>query len=745
MLVIPLGYLVDWNRDSSQDSLINTGFYWAFNSDDSQSKNGRDNGSVGSDLLFGSTSGSNFRVAPGVGFNLAVNITNAASESDSAIVSLDSLSGWPIHWNDGGAEGARGIPLDAGQLDWIEFSVSVPLVVNGTPHAGSKHGFGIAAESANDGAMVYWNFTIEVEAWAGIALQEAGVNDSVWPGQKVRLPVTLRNIGNEPSGLAVRIEAATSDGTPIGDGPDQSFVWDGWQVGLFDVYHVNGLSQNETGTLQVEFAAPERASGTVHALVTAWNPGAPENKVTTLQTVTIEHIRAGNLTILAENCERPIPGSKCMAEMVLRNDGNLADVFELGIIDYPAWLVTKLDRTQVALQPAEELGGIGLTMTVLDDTPARSRGVVVVSTTMGGVEADRIEIEVTVGTFVDWTLAAVSSTSDDENVTVAFTMVNIGNDLDGILVNIDSSVTTSYGLIPTSGSVHEEGETIRSFEILDVPPDTNLTFRAWLVIPRDQGVNGTALLTVRIQSVLSPDTVFVNETMIDYLGAPWRPENRPDEGFSIAAGIESAWDAVWSNNGLLLTILVTIAGSLLLHGALKSRERRVTEWRAKQGLDEPPAETEEDWRGRFERQENKGPEPIESQEIPSDAFRTMFKARAGDASPTRMAPDGTLVNAASTVLDHGQAKLDTEAADELAAALLDDGSQHEGNLRLEPAQPEIGRTVRIERGASVGETKTDATKEGIERVGVSRQGAETTGEPKNESIALEGDGLDLDL
>ena len=49
-------------------------------------------------LSFGSNSGSNFVIEPGVGTNILVNITNNALISDFANVSIFSSSGWNIVW-----------------------------------------------------------------------------------------------------------------------------------------------------------------------------------------------------------------------------------------------------------------------------------------------------------------------------------------------------------------------------------------------------------------------------------------------------------------------------------------------------------------------------------------------------------------------------------------------------------------------------------------------------------------------
>ena len=96
------------------------------------------------------------------------------------------------------------------------------------------------------------------------------------------------------------------------------------------------------------------------------------------------------------------------------------------------------------------------------------------------------------------------------------------------------NVFTEFGLIPPLTSEWEsEDGTPNNFVLNDIPPQSTITFRAWMQLPRNQELNGTAEMIVEMRSTLEPDIVFTNRTEYEYLAESWRPENIEEE---------SAWD-----------------------------------------------------------------------------------------------------------------------------------------------------------------------------------------------------------
>ena len=89
----------------------------------------------------------------------------------------------------------------------------------------------------------YWNFTIEVTAVSGISIDSHQNFATVEPGEKVLLPISLRNVGNHNANLVIKVQPMLDSGLPVDDTvPDQSFTYNGWSVGTFDLYKIENLA-----------------------------------------------------------------------------------------------------------------------------------------------------------------------------------------------------------------------------------------------------------------------------------------------------------------------------------------------------------------------------------------------------------------------------------------------------------------------------------------------------------------------
>ena len=96
---------------------------------------------------------------------------------------------------------------------------------------------------------------------------------------------------------------------------------------------------------------------------------------------------------------------------------------------------------------------------------------------------------------------------------------NEGNAVDGLVVQLRSSHTVNMGFIPPEVAVFEDGvEYPRSFEINDIPLNSNFTIRAWADLPTDQSSNGTVYINTTIRSRFAPELPFVHTSTGDYLG-----------------------------------------------------------------------------------------------------------------------------------------------------------------------------------------------------------------------------------
>ncbi len=702
---------VDHNPSFPEGSLINAAFDWAFNSDDAQSTNGGNGSSGPSDLAFGSQSGSNFKIDPGVTTFISMNITNLANFSDSANVSVSTQSGWDISWmlGNGNPTVPVSIPLDAAEMDWVSFSISVPEVVNGAPLAHSKHPFTVHALSAHDGAEIQWSFTVEVLPWHGAVIDSFGAEAIIYPNDKISIPVTIRNIGNIEKSIAARVVPIDAEGNPLaGYSPVMSYVYNDWGVGLVEIHNIGVLGPNQNGTVQLEIASPTLNNGSIRVGFQSWSAGSSSQVSQINFDVSIDWQRNGDIAVTGD-CDIITPEEDCELSLHITNIGNYQDSFELAFSSSNSWFSGSFSDSVFDL-PKNDWTEVTLTLSVAQNTTAflLTNGDITLSTSEGTV-VDSAHTQVRVGAIIDWEITAVEETIDDlDNITIAFTLQNIGNADDGLDVTVSTNVYTDFGLIPPQGADWSSLDNSPNyFEMLDIPPETKVTFRAWMQIPRDQESNGTALLTIEMRSVLEPDILFTNSTAHDYPGEKWRPENiEEDDSLEV---ILEGMRIFWNNwNNILISVIVVMIGSLALHRAVLHRQTKDEQWRKKQELKAQPPETSDDWMGKFDGGERageagEGAEDVmpESPEMDALAFTTAFKMRSGKTRPVREGPEANVVKAATTVLEHHDKSADLSAMEYLASDLLTDNPEtHPANVSLPESEAETTRTVRKERSIS---------------------------------------------
>ena len=145
-------------------------------------------------------------------------------------------------------------------------------------------------------------------------------------------------------------------------------------------------------------------------------------------------------------------------------------------------------------------------------------------------------------------------------LSIAMEVRNEGNAVDGLIVQLQSSHSVDMGFIPPDIAVYEEGvEYPRSFEINDIPLNSNFTIRAWVQLPQDQSTNGTVYVNTTIRSRLSPELPFVHTSTGDYLGVSWQPQPNSDDGIdwggmadTVALYVKAWW-------GVVASILVALS------------------------------------------------------------------------------------------------------------------------------------------------------------------------------------------
>ena len=707
---------VGHNPNLPDGSLINAAFDWAFNSDDTQSTNGGDNDSgndsvsESSNLWFGSSNGTNILIGPGGGSGFTVNITNNASFTDIADIYIQSDTGWDMSWNYGDGNPANGYTLEMGSdsLHWIQFAISVPEISMGLPLAGSKHSFTVTATSQHDGNSTSWAFTIEVLPWNGAEVAEQPANATLDPGTEVRVPVTVRNLGNEQKSMGVRVQPVSAEGVPItGFEPSITFVQNGWSVEIWELYEVLDLGPYETGTVQLEFHAPNLPAGTMWVEFSTWSTGASQQISTVMIEVNIVRERSATIEFMDDDCSLMYAGDLCTSEFRIQNTGNYADDYEIEM-ELPESVELQMERDVFNLEP----GGftdVGIIYVVEDGLPA---GFELSPTlrlmTSDGIEMGAITSTIEIAILCEWEIESSSITMDDmDNVTLTYTFRNIGNIADGLDVTLSTNIFTEYGLVPPISEEWAIGEWEPNHFILhDIAPNTNMTFTAWMQLPRNQELNRTAAITVEMRSTLEPSIIFTNRTEYEILVEYWRPDIVEEE---------SAWDqfvdgaqSFWNDWGqILISIVVTMIGAVVLHRAVVYRQRRDAEWNEMIAARHVEPEKVEDWMDKFSEKGVKTPQTPTSPAMDAAAFKMAFEMKS-KTKPQRVAPSAEVIEAAETVFEHHDVKADYDAIETLTDVLLEKTGPHEANQALEPAESNETRTVRHPRKSPENTTvKTD--------------------------------------
>lgn len=589
-------------------------------------------------LTFGSSSGSNFVIDPGVGTNILVNITNNASITDNANVSIVSSSGWNIVWARNSVPSiGDDIEINSDELVWIQFRVDVPYVENGAPLAGSKHTISVKAISEIDGLESFWNFTIEITEVAGISIDSHDEIASIEPGQKILLPVSLRNTGNYLSNLVIQVQPMLDSGLPIeGTIPAQSFTNDGWTVGTFDLYKIENLGANESGIVLIEYAAPYRDSAEIKVRISAYNEDEPMDIQRVNQTVNIERTRGVSIEFDDPNiCRTIIPQTNnnsetCHQNLTITNTGNFEDEFVLQVLSNPIWSTVELGTTTISLDKGETANGIDVEIGILNDTLARKTGEVTIGAFISGELIVIEKHEIIVDSVIGWKIESTNTTVENENLTLILTFENTGNDLDGIMVSLDMDVTSNFGLIPPENAITDYSSgNIRFFELRDIEPGDSISFSAFATTPRGLEMNGTAQLEVMVQSIRQPDLNFSYIENIDYLGENYREIESGEEPSVYSELISKGINFLSEWNGLVLTVIVVAVGSILLNRALIKREEDMKRHRAK-STPNPPRERVADWTKKFEQRNNTNPVHIESEIVDAATFVLDHHSREAD-------------------------------------------------------------------------------------------------------------------
>jgi hypothetical protein len=328
--------------------------------------------------------------------------------------------------------------------------------------------------------------------------------------------------------------------------------------------------------------------------------------------------------------------------------------------------------------------------------------------TSDGIEMGSISTTIEVATIIDWEIYSEYISMDEtDNITLTYTLRNIGNADDGLDVTLSTNIFAEYGLIPPVTSDWEIGElTPNHFILHDIAPNATVSFSAWMQLPRNQELNRTATITVEMRSLLEPNIIFTNRTEYEILAGYWPAENIQEESAwdEFVESVQSFWNE-W--NQILISIIVTIVGAVVLHRAVVYRQRRDAEWDEMIAARHQEPEKVGDWIGKFSEKNVEMAEVSPSPEMDAAAFKLAFEMRS-KSKEERPAPSDSVMQAANTVFEHHDETADYDAIQSLTEELLDVSEPHEANEALSPAESVTGRTIRHAR-KDAPQSKNDAT------------------------------------
>ena len=622
-----------------------------------------------SNLNFGVDDFTAFTVDELVRTAVAVNITNNATSSDDVTFTISTGSTWVWGWNMPNTNGNEAyITMEPNTLSYVYLWIDVPAVVNGAPLAGAGPRFTLSAISGLDKAASTWSFDLLMNEKKNASIDHIDELLEVAPNQDGRLNAVVRNVGNTPNTLNMTLQALTAEGTPVpGTSPSDRFNTSGWVVALFGGLEDVVLQPNESRTIEIGFQAPNEFQGEMHVELQVFADGARANLRTINTVAKIDRVSSGTLAAEISNCQSILPNQSCTVNLSAQNTGNSVNTYFLREVSTTGGFAVDLPAEGLFILPNQVKPFAVTTITA----PADAMAFVMGSTTLEllddqGVVADSVEVEMNVAPEIKWTFRNVEEqVNANGRLSIAMEVRNDGNAVDGLSVQLQSSHSVDMGFIPPEIAVYEDGvEYPRSFEVSNIPLNSNFTIRAWVQLPQDQSTNGTVYINTTIRSRLAPEIPFVHTSTGDYLGVSWQPSELEDEGIdwsgmasTVALYIEAWWGVAFS----------IFLASAILYKAVIDRQRRIEEIETLPYQQTP--EHSEDWMSQYQTEPPEPKTEVQAgpvQEVPKATYEAMFRHQHGVAEPTRASVDTGLVAAATDVLDRR-----TEASENKANASLE--------------------------------------------------------------------------
>ena len=629
-----------------------------------------------SNLNFGAQGVSQLTVDEKVRTSVAMNLSNNGTMADNVSFSLSSNSGWAWGWDmQNIVDGTAHLLVQPGQLVYAYFWVDVPAIQNGMPLFETGPRFTLTATSSLDRAAVQWSVDLMMNEKKNATIDAYDPLLEVAPNQDGRLYAVVRNVGNTPNTLNITLQPLDENGGLLpGSSPSDRFTEEGWVVALFGGLEDIVLQPNESRTVEIGFQAPNEFEGGLSIQLQVFANGASTLLRTATMTATINRTASASASYSENGCNNILSTQPCSVSISVLNTGNSYNTYLLRLGE-----VT--DGFEVALPANTMLVQQGQTKTFAPLSVGADEGSVAFMTGLASIEVlgdagtvlDTVSVPLVVGPEINWTFRNVAEQVNARGrLTIAMEARNDGNAVDGLIVQLQSSHVVDMGFIPPENAVYEEDvEFPRSFEINDVPLNSNFTIRAWVQLPQDQVNNGTVTITTSIRSRYAPELPFIHTSTGDYLGQAWQPVDEEDAGIDWGGMASTAVLYLKAWSGVLLAI---VFASLVIYKAVIDRDRRLEQQNV---LPYQEKSAEDDWMARYQKE----PTPVEEPEppreplqaVPKETYEAMFRHAHGQASQPQSPVDDALVSAATLVLDKRTEDISKAKANDVLLSLQNQG------------------------------------------------------------------------
>ena len=652
-----------------------------------------------SNVYFGNTQSSTFVVDPGIRTNVATNVTSNATLDDNLSFTIQSESSWNWGWNMAEVDGSTSqLLLGPDTMDFVRIWFDVPEVIDGAPLANQGPTFRLIGTSGLDGVSIAWDFTLEVSSFRNATIDAVQSNVVVDPDGNTRVDVTVRNTGNTPDTLAMTLGNLAVNGVASTEADSDRITSEGWTVALFNAFEDAVLMPNETRVVEIGVQAPAITSGTISVDLILHPTNLPFRTVRETAIVNISWDRQFEHSLVPVDCTYLQPNASCSASISLKNLGNFDDAVTIELTSLPSFVTDAFagDSTFQLPRYGEETFQ-AIEFMINENATAYQQGIVDFDLNLlNGETFASYTIDVVVGPNVAWTfLDGVSEVDSRDVVSFAVQLRNDGNLEDGLIVQLQSSHSTDMGFAPPEGAIIDSDSTKpRTFEIGNLPRDSNFTLRGTAALPTDQASNGTLVLDIVVRSIFDPETEFSYTIEEEFLGKQWRADAKSDS-YSVSEFLD---DITLLAKGWWLVILSVAVSAVILNKAIRDRIQRNEQDELLRQMHKKPEKTNKDWMEKFSRPSNQQPVIAESPQMDPDSFKRAFQSQSTPSAPALEPMPEPLRSAATTVLDHHDIASQRSTMDQIASDIVQHGvsKPHTDNKHFEPTTAISERTVRHE-------------------------------------------------